>query len=108
MMYKSLIKTGAILVIVLTMVGVSLAGVVRKKFTLYGETVINGTVVKAGEYEIEFSDSENSEAIFRKDNKVVLKAAYKLTKLQDKASDNSLLLSAKVAGKAQTLFGYTV
>ena len=107
-MYKYLIKTGAVLLITLTMVGVSLGGTVKKGFNLYTETVINGTVIKAGDYMIEFSESEDSEAIIRKGNKVIVKVPYKLAKLAEKSSYTAVRMSSKESGKPQTLISLLV
>jgi len=62
----------------------------RKTIYLSEGSTINGTVLKPGDYTIEFSNAEAGEATIRKNGKVILRAPYKLVALPQEARRNEV------------------
>lgn len=85
-LYKTVSTMISILIVTaILMVTPSMAKDQRKTIHLSDGATINGTVLKPGDYTIEFSNTEAGEATIRRNGKVILRAPYKLVALLDEA-----------------------
>lgn len=79
-----------LMVMAILIVTPSMAKDQRKTIYLSEGSTINGTVLKQGDYTIEFSTAEAGEATIRKNGKVILRAPYKLVALPQEARRNEV------------------
>jgi len=71
-----------------------LGGEKSKKVTFLYDTVVNGTVIKKGDYKAVF-DEQNNELTLLKGKEVVVKTKAFLKDNPDKANSNEVLMSEK-------------
>jgi len=90
-LYKTVSRITSILIIsAIFMATPLMAKDQRKTIYLSEGSTINGTVLKQGDYAIEFSNAEAGEATIRKNGKVILRAPYKLVALPQEARRNEV------------------
>lgn len=76
----------------------------KKTITFPEDVMVNGTLVKAGDYEVKFDESTNELSII-KNGKVKAKTAAHLEARADKAKDTAL--RTREAGGSSELIGVT-
>ena len=76
----------------------------KQSITLTSDTVVNGTVLKPGDYELKFNE-QTGELLILKDGKVKAKATAKLEARSDKAKNTAI--RTRTVGNADQLIGVT-
>ena len=106
---KSFMKSTvvALAMVALVAIGAFAAGkdkVRKETVTLAADVTVNGTLVKAGSYELKF-DEKTGELAILKDGKVKAKAAMRLEERSDKAQTTAVRTANK--GNVAELIGVT-
>jgi hypothetical protein len=71
---------------------------VSRSITLTRDSKLAGQAVVKGDYSIKFVDGKDGDLVLLKGKKEVVKASYKLTKLTQAASDNSVVYMSNPDG----------
>lgn len=83
-LYKNVSKVTSVLILsAMFMVTPLMAKDQKKTVAFSGGYSINGTVLKQGDYTIEFSDSEAGDATISRNGKVILRTPYHLVALPE-------------------------
>ena len=94
-----------IAVLLVTLAGTAAFGKTRKKDVTFTDNVtVNGTLVKAGNYQVAFDDTSNELSIL-KQGKLVVKTAAHLEARDNKARDTQV--RRRVAGNDSEFVGIT-
>lgn len=103
---KSLISKTlvALLLCALAVVSAFAAKVRKERVTFDSDVTVNGTVIKAGQYDIRFNE-ETGELAILKDGKVKAKTSARVEQRADKAHSTSVRTSTK--GDVSELIGVT-
>jgi hypothetical protein len=102
---KNFINRFVIAATLVTMLGVvAVAKIQHQKITLATDTMVNGTLLKEGTYDVRFND-ETGEISILKGSKVVAKATAKLEKRDAKARETKL--NSVINGKTAELVKLT-
>jgi len=74
---------------------------VSRTITITRDSKVGGQSLVKGEYSVKFAEGKDGELVVLKGRKEMLKASYKVMKLDQPAADNSVAYSANADGSFQ-------
>src|SRR2546421_12798898 len=72
-----------------------------KSVVITRDSKLGGEALAKGDYSVKFVEGKDGELVIAKGKREVIKATYKLTKLQQKASENSVVFTLAADGSYQ-------